>query len=209
MTKEEQLKALAARIIDENVCPELKAGATQLVFADGSADADIVFIGEAPGQKEDQQGKPFVGAAGQFLNDMLGSIGLSREAVYITNIVKYRPPGNRDPEPEEKAAFMPYLMEQLAIIQPKLVVFLGRHAMNVFFPSLQISKVHGKALKKDSQLYLALFHPAAALYNGAMKQTLLDDFAKIPKILELASGSQAPATLDNGPGSKIEQVTLF
>lgn len=182
--KESALAEIAKQIKDDNVCPHLAEGATQLVFADGSLDAEIVFIGEAPGKQEDEQGKPFVGAAGKFLNELLGKIGLKREDVYITNIVKYRPPGNRDPEPEEREAFMPYLMRQLDIIQPKLTVFLGRHAMSVFLPELRISQVHGQPKRKNGRVYLPLFHPAAALYNGSMKQTLIEDFSKIPTILK-------------------------
>ncbi len=187
MSSEDKAAALAAveeQIKKDNVCPQLRDGATQLVFADGSPDAEIVFIGEAPGKQEDEQGKPFVGAAGKFLNEMLGTIGLKREQVYITNIVKYRPPNNRDPEPEEREAFMPYLMQQLDIIQPKLTVFLGRHAMSVFLPDKRISEVHGHPMKKNGRVYLPLFHPAAALYNGSMKQTLISDFSKIPAILK-------------------------
>jgi DNA polymerase len=158
--------------------------ATQLVFGDGNVDADIVFIGEAPGKNEDLQGKPFVGAAGKFLNELLDSIGLSRSSVYITNIVKYRPPNNRDPLPEEKEEFLPYLQKQLAIIKPKLVATLGRHSLNCFLPDLQISAVHGQPKRFQGQVYLPLFHPAAALYNGGMRQTLFDDFAGIPTILK-------------------------
>lgn len=185
MARADELKQIEADILAHNICPELKAGAKQLVFADGSPDAQIVFIGEAPGAKEDDLGKPFVGAAGKFLDEMLAGIGLQRQQVYITNIVKYRPPGNRDPEPEEIQAFMPYLKRQLQVIQPKLVVFLGRHAMSVFLPELKISQVHGQPKRKGGQVYLPLFHPAAALYNGGMRQTLIEDFNKIPKILEL------------------------
>lgn len=182
--KATRLADLAEAIAKDGVCPELREQATQLVFADGNPDADIVFIGEAPGAKEDQLGKPFVGAAGKFLDEMLASIELKREDVYITNIVKYRPPANRDPSPEEIAAFMPYLKQQLAIIKPKLVVFLGRHAMSVFLPQLRISQVHGQPKRLNGQVYLPLFHPAAALYNGGMRQTLVEDFNKIPAILK-------------------------
>ncbi|HSX41040.1 MAG TPA: uracil-DNA glycosylase [Candidatus Saccharimonadales bacterium] len=184
MNKQDQLDQLAREIIDKKITPELAAGAKQLVMGDGNPDADIVFIGEAPGAKEDEQGIPFVGAAGKFLNEMLASIGLERSDIYITNIVKYRPPGNRDPLPEEKAAFMPFLETQLEIIQPKLIVFLGRHSMNVFLPELRISQAHGRAFRKDGKVFLPLYHPAAALYNGGMRQQLMDDFANIPKILE-------------------------
>lgn len=183
-TKQQLLDELKARIEAADVTPELKKQATQLVFGDGNAEANIVFIGEAPGKNEDQQGKPFVGAAGKFLNEMLEMINLKREDIYITNIVKYRPPNNRDPEPAEKAEWLPYLQEQLDIIQPKLIVTLGRHSMDVLLPGLKISQVHGQPKRYRDHVYLPLFHPAAALYNGGMRQTLIDDFALIPAILK-------------------------
>lgn len=166
-----------------HVCPELAKTATQLVFGDGNPEADIVFIGEAPGKNEDEQGLPFVGAAGRFLNEMLATINLARSDVYITNIVKYRPPNNRDPLPAEKAAFLPYLQAQLKAIKPKLVVTLGRHSMDSLLPGLQISRCHGQPKRYQGQVYLPLFHPAAALYNGGMRSVLMDDFARIPAIL--------------------------
>ena len=183
-TKQQLLDELKARIEKDDPTPELRKGATQLVMGDGNADADIVFIGEAPGKNEDEQGKPFVGAAGKFLNEMLAMIDLKREDIYITNIVKYRPPNNRDPLPEEKEAFLPYLQEQLDIIKPKLIVTLGRHSMDVLLPGLKISQVHGQPKRYHDHVYLPLFHPAAALYNGGMRQTLIDDFALIPAILK-------------------------
>lgn len=191
--KQQLLDAIKQRIIDNKIAPELAATATQLVFGDGNADADIVFIGEAPGKNEDIQGLPFVGAAGKFLYEMLQTIDLERKDIYITNIVKYRPPDNRDPLPEEKKAFLPYLQSQLEVIQPKVVVTLGRHSMNCFLPDLQISKVHGEpkrvrlSLKDEADVLevviLPLYHPAAALYNPGQRQTLFDDFALIPTIL--------------------------
>ena len=182
-TKAELLEKIKADILAQKVCPGLAVSATQLVFGDGSPDADIVFIGEAPGKNEDLQGIPFVGAAGKFLNEMLASINLKRADVYITNIVKYRPPENRDPFPGEKAAFLPFLRAQLEVIKPKLVATLGRHSMDALLPGLQISQVHGQPKRYQGQVYLPLFHPAAALYNGGLRQTLVDDFAKIPRIL--------------------------
>jgi len=193
--KQQKLVDIVQQILKDDPTPELRQGATQLVFGDGNPDSDIVFIGEAPGKSEDEQGKPFVGAAGKFLNEMLGMIDLKREDVYITNIVKYRPPNNRDPLPEEKKVFLPYLQSQLEVIQPKVVVTLGRHSMNCFLPDLQISQVHGqpkrvrlnlKANLSDTYqvVILPLFHPAAALYNGAMRQTLIDDFALLPALIE-------------------------
>jgi len=182
--KQELLDQIKAAILEQNICPELAATATQLVFGDGNVDADIVFIGEAPGKNEDIKGVPFVGAAGKFLDEMLASIKLKREDIYITNIVKYRPPNNRDPLPEEKAAFLPFLTQQLDVIKPKLIVTLGRHSMEVLLPGLKISQVHGQAKRLKGQVYLPLFHPAAALYNGGMRQTLLDDFQAVPIILK-------------------------
>ncbi len=183
-TKQLQLDEIKESIIKQKICPELAKGATQLVFGDGSPDADIVFVGEAPGKNEDEQGLPFVGAAGRFLNEMLESIGLKRTDVYITNIVKYRPPNNRDPYPDEKAEFLPFLKKQLDIIKPKLVATLGRHSMESLLPpGLSISQCHGQPKRYQGQVYLPLFHPAAALYNGGMRQTLVDDFSRIPIIL--------------------------
>lgn len=183
-TKQQQLEELKDNILMNNICPELAKQATQLVFGDGNSDADIVFIGEAPGKNEDIQGRPFVGAAGKFLNEMLETIGLKRDDTYITNIVKYRPPNNRDPLPEEKSAFLPYLHKQLEIINPKLIVTLGRHSMDVLLPGLIISQVHGQPKRFKNRVFLPLFHPAAALYNGGLRQTLIEDFAKIPLILK-------------------------
>lgn len=190
--KTARLEAIKRNIIDERVCPELAKNATQLVFGDGDPDSRIVFIGEAPGRQEDQTGLPFVGAAGKFLEEMLSQIGLRRNQVYITNIVKYRPPNNRDPLPEEKKAFLPYLQQQLEVIQPRLVVALGRHAASCFLPNVHISVEHGKPKrltlafsgKHFSVVLLPLFHPAAALYNGSMRQTLIDDFTQIPDIIK-------------------------
>jgi uracil-DNA glycosylase family 4 len=187
--KQQKLEQIKADILTQNICPDLAKSAKNLVMGDGNADADIVFIGEAPGKNEDEQGLPFVGAAGKFLNEMLNSIGLNRADIYITNIVKYRPPNNRDPLPEEKAVFLPFLQAQLDIIQPKIIVTLGRHSMDSLLPGLQISKVHGQPKRLKGQVYMPLFHPAAALYNGGMRQTLIDDFAKIPEVLKLIKES--------------------
>jgi DNA polymerase len=186
-TKQQRLDQIKADIVKDKICPDLAKTANNMVFGDGNIDADIVFIGEAPGKNEDLQGLPFVGAAGKFLDEMLAHIGLKRGVVYITNIVKYRPPNNRDPLPDEKTAFLPYLQRQLAVIKPKLVITLGRHSLNCFLPDLSISQVHGQPKRFKGQVYLPLFHPAAALYNGGMRQTLVEDFAKIPAILELIS----------------------
>ena len=182
--KQRRLDKLKAKIIADNVCPELAKNATQLVFGEGSPNAKLFFIGEAPGKQEDLTGRPFVGAAGKFLEEMLDSIGLKREDVYITSILKYRPPNNRDPLPAEKQAFMPALQAQLDIIEPELVVTLGRHSLNCFLPDLRIGQCHGQPVRYNGKVYLPLFHPAAALYTRALRQTLIDDFARIPQILQ-------------------------
>lgn len=180
MTKQAELDVLAREIVDKGVCNELASGATQLVMGGGNPDAEIVFIGEAPGKNEDEQGVPFVGAAGKFLDEMLKAADMNRDDVYITNIVKYRPPNNRDPLPEEKRDFWPYLMRQLEIIQPRAIITLGRHSGAAFIPDLVISRDHGHARKVRFQgsewLVIPLYHPAAALYNGSMRQVLIDDF---------------------------------
>lgn len=187
MSKVDLIKQLAEQIVADDVCPVLREGATQLVMGEGSLDAKIVFVGEAPGKKEDELGRPFVGASGKFLDEMLASIGLKREDVYITNIVKYRPPGNRDPLPEEKAEFAPYLLRQIQIIKPEVIVTLGRHALSFFKADLAISRVHGRPFKLKTATYdlhlLPLYHPAAALYNGSMRQQLLDDFQVVKRFL--------------------------
>jgi uracil-DNA glycosylase family 4 len=173
----------------EHCTCDLKATATQAVPGDGNPHAEVVFIGEAPGKNEDIEGRPFVGAAGKFLAEMLESINMKREDIYITNVVKYRPPNNRDPLPEEKAACQEWLRDELLAIKPKLIVFLGRHAMSNFFPTEKISMVHGKLLKKKishfpTEYFLPLYHPAAALYNGGLRTELLSDFQKIPLALK-------------------------
>ncbi len=189
--KIDELKKLEQSIVDARLTPDLAAQATQLVFGTGNPDADVVFIGEAPGKNEDLKGEPFVGAAGKFLNEMLDSVGLSREDIYITNIVKYRPPNNRDPFPEEKAAFWPYLLKQIAIIKPKIIATLGRHSGQVFLKDLRISADHGqpkriKVIIEGSEtgiVILPLYHPAAALYDGSLRQTLISDFAAVTKLI--------------------------
>ena len=178
-----KLDALATRIQTEDPTPELSAYATQLVMGEGSPDADIVFIGEAPGKNEDLEGRPFVGASGKLLNLMLEDAGLSREDVYITNIVKYRPPNNRDPLPKERAAFLPYLLEQLEIIKPKVVITLGRISMEYFIPDALISAVHGQSrqvmLGGRQITIVPLYHPAAGLRNGTTRRVMMADFQNV------------------------------
>lgn len=188
MSKETEKLIVLQKEMHEKCSCSLKATATQPVFGHGNPRAEIIFIGEAPGKDEDEQGIPFVGRAGQFLNQMLESIKLERGDVYITNTVKYRPPNNRDPKPDEKLACREWLLAELNLIKPKLIVFLGRVAMSNFFPEAKISEVHGKLLRKEiddfpTKNFLVLYHPAAAMYNGSLRETLQNDFKKLPKIL--------------------------
>jgi DNA polymerase len=190
MTREEKEEAL--RLLTEEQLPIVTAAsdlyktATQAVPGDGNADAEVMFIGEAPGQREDEIGKPFVGAAGQFLNQLLESIGLQREDVYIANCIKHRPPGNRDPLPQEIAAYGPWLQGQIDIIDPKLIVTLGRFSMEfVLGPGFSISKIHGQPKRRNGRVVMPMYHPAAALYSGNLRPVLAADFQKIPKVIEI------------------------
>lgn len=194
--KEKLLDNLNDRMIAECTCT-LKETATQAVPGVGSADADVLFIGEAPGKNEDMKGEPFVGTAGKFLEEMLASIGMKRDDIYITNVVKYRPPENRDPTPEEIDDCAEWLREQVSLIDPKVIVTLGRHALNQFFPDMKISEVHGKAFRREipgigTRIFYVLYHPAAALYNGGMRDTLKSDFLRIPKILKQLEKIKSP-----------------
>ena len=191
MSKQEKIDQLAGQIIADPLCADLAQQATQLVVGSGNLDADIVFIGEAPGKKEDEQGIPFIGASGRFLDEMLTAANMNRQDVYITNIVKYRPPNNRDPSKAEKAAFLPYLIQQLEIILPKVIITLGRHSMEYFLPDEKIGDVHGQPrqviLSETEVILIPLFHPAAALYNGSLRQTLISDFLMVPELISRAA----------------------
>lgn len=157
---------------------------TQLVPGNGDPHASVMLIGEAPGKNEDEQGVPFVGAAGKLLDELLGSVGLSRDQVFVANVLKARPPGNRDPLPEEAAHHWPWLEEQIEAIDPQVIVLLGRHAMERFLPGRKISAIHGEPRLKDGQVYLPVYHPAAALYNGGLRTTVFEDFAQLPQLVE-------------------------
>ena len=168
---------------------ELFRNATRAVPGEGPEDAELLFIGEAPGWNEDQQGRPFVGQAGQFLEQLLASINLRRDQVYIANVVKHRPPANREPLPSEIAACRPWIDRQLELIKPRMIVTLGRYSMAMFFPGKSISKVHGTAQKKDGTIYFAMYHPAAALHQPGMRQAIEADMLKIPALLAEAHSS--------------------
>jgi DNA polymerase len=198
-----ELERLAAEVRECTKCP-LHRGRTHAVPGEGPADADIMFIGEGPGFHEDQQGRPFVGAAGQFLEELLNSIGLTREQVYITNVIKCRPPGNRDPLPREVNACEPYLDRQIELIEPTVVVTLGRFSMARAFPNARISHVHGDPRKIGGIVYYPMYHPAAALHRPSLRGTVEEDMRKIPDVLERVQDIP-----ESEPPPQAEQLQLF
>ena len=162
---------------------EIAKSRTKVVPGEGAEDADVLFIGEAPGWHEDQQGRPFVGPAGQFLDELLASINLKRQQVYIANVIKCRPPGNRDPLPVEISNCRKWLEKQIELICPRMIVTLGRYSMAMFCPGKSISKIHGTAQKQDNVVYYAMYHPAAALHQQSLRQAIETDMLKIPALL--------------------------
>ncbi|MDO8498989.1 MAG: uracil-DNA glycosylase [bacterium] len=194
MDKKTQLLELKKQMEEDKSLP-LREGAIQLVFGEGNSDAPIYFLGEAPGYWEDQKGRPFVGQAGKLLDELIQSIGFIREDVYISNVVRFRPPENRDPEPQEIAAFAPYVDKEITIINPKVIVTLGRFSMGKFLPGVKISQVHGKiktAYWKGKEVtVIPMYHPAAALRASAIMTQLKEDFKVIPQILDKASQPKA------------------
>jgi uracil-DNA glycosylase family 4 len=180
MDKILELRKLKGELMSNVALPLREAN---LVFGEGSVDAQVMFIGEAPGANEDRVGRPFVGRGGQLLDEMIRSIGWKRENVYIANIIKRRPPDNRDPLPAEIEAYKPYLTRQIEIINPKMIVTLGRFAMNYFLPLAKITNDHGKAVLVDGRLIFPVYHPAAALRATQMKDVFRFDFTKIPGLL--------------------------
>ncbi len=189
-------------------CPDcdLCRTRTNAVPGEGPPDAEIMFVGEGPGFHEDQQSRPFIGPAGKFLEELLASIGLRRDQVFITNIVKCRPPNNRDPLPAEVEACQKYLKRQIELIRPKVIVSLGRHSLAWFSPGDKISKTHGQAKVMDGIYFIPIYHPAAALHAGNMRKVIEDDFKKIPAVLDRAR--EAPPE-QAAPEPEPEQMRLF
>jgi DNA polymerase len=198
MSELSQLSEEIARCQDCELCRQRQ----QAVPGEGADDADILFIGEAPGWHEDQQGRPFVGPAGQFLDELLQSIGLRRHDVYIANVIKCRPPANRDPLPSEVKACRKWLDRQIELIKPRMIVMLGRYSLAQFMPGESMSKAHGKAKKRDGVIYFAMYHPAAALHQGSLRSVIMEDMKKIPTILAQESGIK-----EEEP--KPEQLSMF
>jgi len=214
--RESMLQAIAADIEKCEACA-LHFSRKKSVPGEGPADAEVMLIGEAPGFHENEQGRPFVGQAGKFLNELLAAAGLQREQVFITNVVKSRPPNNRDPLPDELAACAPFLLRQIGVINPRVIVTLGRYSMAHFMPGVKISEAHGRYRWVDGRLVVAMYHPAAALHQPGLKPTLLYDFGKLPGFLELARNKAtaetppAPVEIpgDEPPGDDATQLTLF
>ena len=181
---------------------EIAKHRTKVVPGEGAEDADLLFIGEAPGWHEDQQGRPFVGPAGQFLDQLLASIGLHREEVYIANVIKCRPPQNRDPLPSEIQSCRKWLDRQIEIIQPKVIITLGRYSLARYFPNASIGKIHGKPRKSGDIIYYPMYHPAAALHQGSLRRIIETDMLRIPQLL--ARGKELPQN-----EVESQQLTLF
>jgi uracil-DNA glycosylase len=191
MSADTDLPEIAREVRACTLC-KLHQGAKQGVPGEGPATAEIMFIGEGPGFYEDQQGKPFVGPSGRFLEELLASINFKRQDVFITNVVKHRPPENRDPEPDEIAACAPYLDRQIAAIQPKVIVTLGRYSMARYFPNAKISVIHGQARTVNGRVIVAMFHPAAGLRLESTRLAMIEDFKKLPQLIAKARQAAAP-----------------
>jgi DNA polymerase len=203
MPAEQELHDLAARI---HVCTDCQLSRARklAVPGEGPADAVVMFIGEGPGFHENEQGRPFVGAAGRFLEELLAGVGLTRQQVFICNVIKCRPPGNRDPLPEEMEACAPYLEAQIRIVNPRIIVTLGRFSMARFFPGARISAVHGRARQVGGRTVIAMYHPAAALHQPSLRATVEADFAALVPLLQAAA---SPAEADAAPDAT--QLSLF
>jgi uracil-DNA glycosylase len=199
--------ALLRELVSTCTACELHRGTKYAVPGEGPVPAEMMFIGEAPGYHEDQRGQPFIGASGQFLSELLAKIDLDRSQVYITNVVKHRPPGNRDPLPDEMAACRPYLDRQIELVNPKIIITLGRFSMARWFPGGRISQIHGQPKLADGRIIVPMYHPAAALHQAALKATIEADFLKLPRIL--AEMRQKLETEQVAAEPKLAQSRLF
>ena len=204
--EQSELEQVASEV---RVCPkcELSRTRTHAVPGEGQPRARVMLIGEGPGWHEDQQGRPFIGNAGKFLSELLAKAGLKREDVFITNVVKCRPPGNRDPLPDEIAACAPYLERQITAIDPEVIVTLGRFSMARWFPGERISRIHGQPKRDGRRLIVPMYHPAAALHQGALRGAIEEDFAKLPKILAEAERAREVEAERSQPPT--EQMSMF
>ena len=186
MSDEQELEKLAKQIMVCTKC-ELHRSRKKAVPGEGPTHAEIMFIGEGPGARENEQGRPFVGTAGKFLDQLLEQAGVTRADVWITNVVKCRPPGNRDPLPDEiETCTSNYLQHQIRIVNPSIIVTLGRHSMGLFFKGAKITQIHGQMRKVNDRFVIAMYHPAAALHQMSLKPAIMADFAKLPELLKEA-----------------------
>lgn len=212
--KTAELQAIADQIRKCTRCPLYK-GTTHAVPGEGPANAEIMMIGEGPGFHEDQQGRPFVGASGKFLDELLSHINLKRSDIFITNVVKHRPPENRDPQPDEIEACRDWLDQQIALIQPKVIVTISRFAMARWFPNAKITLIHGKGQRFGNTMVVPMFHPAAALRNQSLKPVLIEDFKKLPNYIQeamsppAASSPSAPVESPKKKDPPAEQLKMF
>jgi len=205
-------KEVLEQVAEEaSVCTkcELQYSRKHAVPGEGPADADMMFIGEGPGFHENEQGRPFVGAAGRFLEELLGTIGLKREDVFITNIVKCRPPGNRDPREAEIEACNEYLERQIQAINPKVIVTLGRFSMGRFIHNAKISHVHGQPMRIKGRLVVPMYHPAAALHQGSLRPVIESDFAKLPELIDEAAVIPEHQNEAQNEESDPKQLSMF
>lgn len=209
MNPEDTLKKVAEEVSECNLC-ELHHSRKLAVPGEGPVNSEIMFIGEGPGFHENEQGRPFVGAAGKFLEELLASINLSREQVYITNVVKCRPPGNRDPQPiEVETCTTTYLDRQIQAINPKVIVTLGRFSMSLFFANAKISQVHGQSMLMDGRVVVPMYHPAAALHQASLRPVIENDFAKLPQLIADAGEPPEIQIQEEEDKQDPEQLSLF
>ena len=206
----QQGEALYTRIRGCQRCALAKTR-NHAVPGEGPLNAEVLLIGEAPGANEDKQGRPFVGQSGQFLDELLAAAELTRSGVYICNVLKCRPPSNRDPLPDEIASCRDYLDEQIELVDPLMVITLGRYSMARYFPKQTISRIHGQYKEIDERFYVPMYHPAAALHQQNLREVILDDFRAVPRILEKARASRIPPDLvpEAAPQAAIAQNRLF
>ena len=193
MSDEQELQKLAKKIVVCTKC-ELHRSRKNAVPGEGPPHAEIMFIGEGPGQREDEQGRPFVGASGKFLDQLLEQAGVTRADVWITNVVKCRPPGNRDPLPDEiEICTGNYLQRQIELVNPSIIVTLGRHSMGRFFKGAKITQIHGQMREVDGRFVIAMYHPAAALHQTSLRSVIMEDFARLPELLQEARAALGKA----------------
>ncbi len=208
MTVAREVEELYAEVRGCQRC-DLARTRTLAVPGEGPLDSEVMFIGEAPGVNEDRQGRPFVGQAGAFLEELLGEAGLTRPEVYICNVLKCRPPGNRDPLPTEIEACSDYLSSQIRLIDPLLIVTLGRYSMSRFFPNQAISRIHGKPREANGRILVPMYHPAAALHQQRLRGVIIDDFRTLPELLERARAGRAAGAEPAEEETPAQQMKLF